>query len=75
MNDTVMQDSQDPYETGQSDAGASSSYVHKERLEAKRQENKRRNKRAHEDHIELYNITYPDTTLSNTPDDKYHWCV
>ena len=75
MNDTVMQDSQDPYETTQSEAGPSSSYVHKERSEARRDDNKRRNRKAHEDHIELYNITDPDTTPSDTPDDEYYWCV
>lgn len=76
MNDTVMQDSQDPYEANRStEAGPSSSYVHKERSEEQRQLNKRRNRRAQEDHIELYNITDPDTTPSDTPDDESYYCI
>ena len=69
-----MQDSQDPYDTSQrSTATSTSSYIFKNRSEPKSLENKRRNKQAHEDHIELYNITALDTTPSDTPDDDFQW--
>ena len=42
------------------------------RSEWKSIENKRKNKRAHEDRIELMNITDPDTTTTDTPDEVWH---
>ena len=75
MNDTVMQDSQDPYDTSQSSMATSSisSYIFKNKSELKSMENKRRNKAAHEDYTEMYNITDPTTTPSDTLDDDYKW--
>ena len=78
MNDTVMQDSQDPY----NDIGSSqdfptsstvSSYQFKTRLEWKSIENKRKNARAHQYHIEMLNNTDPATTPSDTLEDDYEW--
>ena len=78
MNDTVMQDSQDPYDnTGTSQesttSSAVSSYAFKNRSEWKSIENKRKNKPAHQYHIEMLNITDPDTSPSDTPDDDFQW--
>ena len=47
----------------------------KKRSEASRQLNNKRNRRAHEDFIEMYNITDPDTTPSDISDDDNYWCV
>ena len=74
MNSFVMQDSQDPYETENSQqnskAGPSlSSY--KIRPEWKRQINKRRNKKDHKDWIEQMNIIDPDSTPSDAPDEDH----
>ena len=72
-----MQDAQDPNESETTTSGpstsATSSYVFKNRSEYHRLENKRRNRRSHQDHIELYNITDPDTTPSETPDKDRDW--
>ena len=78
MNDTVMQDSQDPYDgtgtsQGSTATSAVSSYIFKNRPEWKSIENRRKNKQAHQHHIEMFNITDPDTTPSDTPDDDYQW--
>ena len=78
MNDTVMQDSQDPYHnTGSSQdfpsSSTISSYKFKNRTEWKSIENRRRNAQAHQHHIEMLNITDPATTPSDTPDDDYQW--
>ena len=62
MNSSVMQDSQDPYDTENSQQNSKagpSLYSYKTRPEWKRQINKRRNKKDHEDWIEQMNITDP----------------
>ena len=74
MNSSVMQDSQDPYDTENSQqnskAGPSlSSY--KIRPKWKKHINKRRNKKDHEDWIEQMNITDPDSTPLDTPDEDH----
>ena len=71
INDSAMQDSQDPYDQGASSSAQSSKF--KGRTTKQRYLNKRQNKRRHMDHIEMYNITDPDSTPSDTPyEDIYY---
>ena len=69
VNDSAMQDSQDPFDPGAS----SSTPSFKERTEKQRNLNKIRNKRRHMDHIKIYNITDPDRTPSDTLDDDIYY--
>ena len=66
-----MQDSQDPYNSQQESTAGPSLSSYNSRPKWKRRLNKKWNERDHEDWIEQMNITDPDSTPSDTPDEDH----
>ena len=72
MNSSEFQDSQMPDNFTQDPRSSSTQRsLHKYHPEWKSIENKRKNKRSHDDWIEQMNITDPDSTPSDTPDEDW----